>query len=177
MSMTHQERRVHEIRELYLPRLLKWDDRNFMAFSVEGRYPFLDHVLIETALSFDSRCLYRRGWTKEPLRRGLRSLLPAQIVSRRTKVGFATPQDRWLSGPLRPTITDLVSGDSPAWAYTSRDSARRLAERAWREQGHDNLPGQELFRHLCVDRWLRHLLDGAPDTSHVAPQPSVVSHA
>ena len=49
-SLSKQERRVFDIRQLILPRLLKWDDRNLMAFSVEGRYPFLDHQVIETAL-------------------------------------------------------------------------------------------------------------------------------
>ena len=62
---------MNEIRTLYLPRLLKWDDRNSMAFSIEGRYPFLDHELIELCLSFAPEILYRRGWTKWPLRRGL----------------------------------------------------------------------------------------------------------
>jgi asparagine synthetase B (glutamine-hydrolysing) len=37
---------------MFLPRLLKWEDRNSMAFLVEGRYPFLDHELIERCLSF-----------------------------------------------------------------------------------------------------------------------------
>jgi asparagine synthetase B (glutamine-hydrolysing) len=44
---TARQWRVNEIRERILPRLLKCDNRNFMAFSVEGRYPFLDHTLIE----------------------------------------------------------------------------------------------------------------------------------
>ena len=43
LGMNDQQRRLFEIREMFLPRLLKWDDRNFMAFSVEGRYPLLDH--------------------------------------------------------------------------------------------------------------------------------------
>ncbi len=69
--MSEQQRRVYEIRRMYLPRLLKWDDRNFMAFGVEGRYPFLDHRLIELALSFTPDTLYSHGWIKEPLRRGM----------------------------------------------------------------------------------------------------------
>ena len=69
-------------------------------FSVEGRYPFLDHEMIELCLSFAPRVLYDRGWTKEPLRRGLVGLLPPEILRRRSKLGFETPQDRWLVGPL-----------------------------------------------------------------------------
>ena len=47
LQLNEQERRIYDIRNLILPRLLKWDDRNLMAFSVEGRYPLLDHELIE----------------------------------------------------------------------------------------------------------------------------------
>src|SRR5207253_2662823 len=43
LALDEQTWRVEQIRNLFLPRLLKWDDRNSMAFSVEGRYPFLDH--------------------------------------------------------------------------------------------------------------------------------------
>jgi asparagine synthase (glutamine-hydrolysing) len=39
--------RPAEIRHIHLPRLLKWDDRNSMVFSVEGRYPFLVHRFVE----------------------------------------------------------------------------------------------------------------------------------
>src|ERR1039458_1735571 len=37
-----RERRLHEIDTFFLPRFLRWEDRNSMAFSIEGRYPFLD---------------------------------------------------------------------------------------------------------------------------------------
>ena len=66
---------------MYLPRLLKWDDRNSMAFSIEGRYPFLDHELIELCLSFAPEILYHRGWTKWPLRRGLQKALPEKVAT------------------------------------------------------------------------------------------------
>ncbi len=47
--------RLAEIRDIHLPRLLKWDDRSASAFGVEGRYPFLDHRLVEWALSIPRR--------------------------------------------------------------------------------------------------------------------------
>src|SRR5262249_31881894 len=100
LKMSDHERRIFELRSLYLPRLLKWDDRNFMAFAVEGRYPFLDHELVELTLSFSRDVLYSGGWTKEPLRLGLTGLLPQSILRRRTKVSFEAPQDDWLNGPL-----------------------------------------------------------------------------
>ncbi|MEM9194569.1 MAG: asparagine synthase (glutamine-hydrolyzing) [Myxococcota bacterium] len=153
MNMTDQERRVFEIREMYLPRLLKWDDRNFMAFSVEGRYPFLDHKLIELVLSFDAKVLYQNGWVKEPLRRGLAGRLPSEIVRRRTKMGFETPQDRWLTSGLASSIDTWLGGESPLFEIANRDTYASLAQSTAR--GGADEPGQALLRGFLADRWLR----------------------
>jgi asparagine synthase (glutamine-hydrolysing) len=155
MEMNEQQRRVFDIRQMYLPRLLKWDDRNFMAFSVEGRYPFLDHQLIELALSFAPGLLYCRGWTKEPLRRGLQGMLPQSILRRRTKFGFETPQDAWLCGDLRPTLESWLDSDAPLWGYVDRDQARQLAAEVWNLQGRRDEPGHALLRLYLADRWMR----------------------
>jgi asparagine synthase (glutamine-hydrolysing) len=153
MAASPHERRLLEIRDLHLPRLLKWDDRNFMAHSVEGRYPFLDHGLIETCLAFDQRVLYDRGWVKEPLRRGLVGTLPASILRRRSKVGLETPQQKWLAGPLRETLSSFVRGDSPVWSWVEPGAARALAERAFAGRDAGLETGQALFRLWCVHRW------------------------
>ncbi len=154
-AMSEQQRRVHEIRRLYLPRLLKWDDRNFMAFGVEGRYPFLDHELIELALSFRPETLYSRGWIKEPIRRGLQGLLPQSILRRRTKFGFETPQSEWLRGPLRPTLEKWLSGDAPIWEMADREKVRALSRDVWSRQTTGDEAGQSLMRLYLADRWMR----------------------
>ena len=154
LSMGERERRLYEIRNLHLPRLLKWDDRNYMAFSVEGRYPFLDHALIELALSFHPEVLYDRGWVKAPLRHFMAPRLPRIVLSRRVKLGFETPQEAWLRGALLPTVTSLINSDSPAWEHVSRDRARDLVS-AVSSRPADDQSGLALFRVLMLDRWLR----------------------
>lgn len=154
MGMDNHARRVHEIRAMFLPRLLKWDDRNSMAFSVEGRYPFLDHHLIELCLSFAPHTLYRRGWTKEPLRLGLNNELPPEIRYRRSKIGFWTPQDEWLCNHLRLELESLLKKDRPVWDYVEREDVLCLAEQTWRLKGKQEEPGQALFRMFIFDRWL-----------------------
>ena len=149
-----QSRRLNEIRTMYLPRLLKWDDRNFMAFSVEGRYPFLDHELVELCLSFKPDVLYRRGWTKWPLRSGIGPSLPAKVTWRRSKFGFWVPQDRWLCGPLRPLLARWLSADRPLWNLVERAAVRKLADETWRLDGRATEPGQALVRCFMLDKWL-----------------------
>jgi asparagine synthase (glutamine-hydrolysing) len=148
-----QGRRVNEIRMMYLPRLLKWDDRNSMAFSIEGRYPFLDHELIELCLTFEPELLYHRGWTKWPLRHGLRKGLPEKVAFRRSKFGFWVPQNLWVSGPLRPALTQWLYSDRPLWDLVDRAAVRALGEQSWQISTRDE-PGQALVRCFLLDKWL-----------------------
>ena len=154
LALDEQNQRVEGIRSLFLPRLLKWDDRNSMAFSVEGRYPFLDHELIELCLSFAPSTLYHHGWTKWPLRVGLGHVLPRQIRMRKTKFGFEVPQDTWLCGPLLPTLQQWLKQDRPLWEYVEQSDVQRLAQDAWQRNGKTEEQGQTLFRLFIFDRWL-----------------------
>jgi asparagine synthase (glutamine-hydrolysing) len=153
LDMGAQERRVYEMRTLILPKLLKWDDRNTMAFSIEGRYPFLDHVLVEQCLEFGEETLYRAGWTKWALRRGLRHLLPPEVLWRRSKFGFAFPQDTWLCGPLRPHLERWLDLDQRAWQFVRRSQVRALADQTWRLRGRRPEPGQALLRVFFFANW------------------------
>ena len=146
--------RIEQIRNMFLPRFLKWDDRNSMAFSVEGRYPFLDHELIELCLSFAPQILFHHGWTKWPLRIGLRNILPDEILYRRTKIAFEVPQDEWLCGPLRPTLENWLKQDRPLWNYVEQVDAQHLAVQTWHSRGKRSELGQALFRLFIFDRWL-----------------------
>ncbi len=153
VQLSDRERRVYDITNLTLPRLLKWDDRNFMAFGVEGRYPFLDHELIELCLSFPRDVLYRRGFTKEPLRQGLAAVLPPLVARRRTKLGFETPQGAWLGGELAATVDAALANDSPLWAFVHDRDTRALARRAASNRAtHEEQ--QLLFRVYLAHRWL-----------------------
>jgi asparagine synthase (glutamine-hydrolysing) len=149
-----QLRRLNEIRSMYLPRLLKWDDRNLMAFSIEGRFPFLDHELIELCLAFKPDALYHRGWTKWPLRSGRGGKVPPRVARRQTKFGFWVPERSWLRGPLRPVLTRWLSADRPVWDLVDRSAVRRLAERTWGNARAGDGAGQGLVRCFMLDKWL-----------------------
>ena len=154
LAMDERTRRVYEIRTMFLPQLLKWDDRNSMAFSVEGRYPFLDHELIELCLSFSTQTLFRAGWVKQPVRLGFKHTLPPKICHRRTKIGFETPQNEWLYEPLRLQLESLFKKDRPVWDYVERKSAQLLLDGVLRHRMEEE-SGQTLFRILMFDRWLK----------------------
>jgi asparagine synthase (glutamine-hydrolysing) len=83
-----------------LPPLLRYEDRNTMAFGIESRVPFVDHVLVEWLATLPADMRLRYGWTKYILRQALADVLPAKICARKSKLGFATPDLAWLAGPL-----------------------------------------------------------------------------
>ena len=152
---------MYDLRDLLLPRLLKWDDRNLMAFSVEGRYPLLDHVLMETCLSFDSNTLYRNGWSKWPLRESMKTLLPKKVLARKAKVGYVTPQEEWLFKHLRPHLEDWLKADRPIWGLVERDKVQAMAQEFWASPANarakgaiQNEAGQLLFRLFAFDTWM-----------------------
>ena len=95
-----------------LPELLRYEDRNSMAHSLEARVPFLDHRLVELMFSLDGGELIHRGETKSVLRRALADLLPPAVRERRDKLGFVTPEARFLRGSLGALAADVFASRS-----------------------------------------------------------------
>lgn len=153
LSLSQRERRVFEIRNLILPRLLKWDDRNLMAFGVEGRYPFLDHRVIETALSFNSSVLFKNGWTKYPLRMAMKGRIPPEIYFRKSKWGFETPQQGWLSNALKPMLCRWISDDKPLDGIVPHEHTASLMNEFWKRGSLED--AQLVLRLYLLDKWLQ----------------------
>ncbi|PSM30848.1 asparagine synthase-related protein, partial [Haliangium sp. UPWRP_2] len=70
----------------------------------------LDPRVVEHCLSRSPQELAGQGLTKCLLRRVFAAELPAVVRERRDKVGFGAPPWRWLAGPLRPLVEDLLAG-------------------------------------------------------------------
>ncbi|TAN51563.1 MAG: hypothetical protein EPN26_08985, partial [Rhodospirillales bacterium] len=84
----------------YLPEdLLLLLDRTSMAASVEGRVPFLDHRLVEKALSVPMGVRAPGGRQKALERAMAEGLLPAEVIDA-PKQGFASPVPKWMAGSL-----------------------------------------------------------------------------
>lgn len=107
-----------------LPALLRYEDRNSMAHSVEARLPFLDYRLVEAALAMPVDQKIHDGWSKYPLRTS--GILPDQIAWRRSKLGFNAPERSWIGGYSRQMLEQTL--DSP---LISSISDRVSLERRW----------------------------------------------
>jgi len=81
-----------------LTHLLRHGDRNAMRFSIESRVPFLTIPMAELMLSLPERFLISdRGETKHVFRAAMRGIIPDAVLDRRDKIGFATPEQEWLT--------------------------------------------------------------------------------
>lgn len=103
---------LHEtLTETSLPHLLRYEDRNSMAFSIESRVPFLSPKLVQFLVSLPEEYLVAAdGTSKAVFRRALRGIVPDAILDRRDKIGFATPERQWL-GILRPWVEEVLKSD------------------------------------------------------------------
>ncbi|MBL4655664.1 MAG: asparagine synthase (glutamine-hydrolyzing) [Bacteroidia bacterium] len=87
----------YEITETRLQHLLRYEDKNSMANSIETRLPFLDYKLVEFLLSINQSHKIHKGWTKYILRKATAEHLPKEISWRKTKIGFEAPLKKWLT--------------------------------------------------------------------------------
>jgi asparagine synthase (glutamine-hydrolysing) len=93
-----------------LPMLLRYEDRNSMASSIESRVPFLTPALASFVLRLpEEHLIGRDGTSKSVFRQAMRGLVPDAILDRRDKIGFATPEQSWLRA-LRPWVEATLNG-------------------------------------------------------------------
>lgn len=89
--------------------LLRHGDRNSMRFSIESRVPFLTTDLAQLILSLPEHYLIApNGETKRVFRAAMRGIVPDDILDRKDKIGFATPEKIWLM-EMAPTIRKWLS--------------------------------------------------------------------
>ena len=83
-----------------LMNLIHYGDSQSMFFSIESRMPFMDHRLIEFNASIPSNYKIYKGWNKYYARLAFQNKLPNEIVWRKDKMGWPSPQEEWLKRPL-----------------------------------------------------------------------------
>ncbi|MHB8245664.1 MAG: asparagine synthase (glutamine-hydrolyzing) [Acidimicrobiales bacterium] len=91
-----KERLAQDMTQYSLPSLLRYEDRNSMAWSIESRPPFLDQELVDLILRLPEDAIVRNGWSRWILREALAGVIPDVVRLRRKKIGFTTPEMSWL---------------------------------------------------------------------------------
>jgi len=92
-----------------LPQILRVEDRNSMAHSIEARLPFLDYRLVSLVFRSAPNWRMRGPWNKFILRQAMRERIPESVRTRVDKMGFPVPANKWVAGPLHQPILDLLT--------------------------------------------------------------------
>jgi asparagine synthase (glutamine-hydrolysing) len=141
-----QEELVHTLGQSSLPMLLRYADRNSMAYSIESRVPFLTTDLADFILSLPEKYIVSNsGLSKAIFREAMRGIVPQAILNRRDKIGFATPEKNWLL-TIKPWVENILHSD---YAQSLPVFNHQVLRTEWNQM----LAGQKGF-DLRYWRWL-----------------------
>jgi asparagine synthase (glutamine-hydrolysing) len=138
------------------PNLLRYEDKNSMAFSIESRVPFLDHELVEYIFQLPIDQKIKKGWNRYVYRQAMKGKMPEFNRTRRSKIGFTNPEATW-TRERAAQIREVFASETLA-SRGIFDPARLTAELdAWLA----GKPGDGLafWRVLVTELWLRRYVD------------------
>ncbi len=107
------ERLASSLTNRHLPGYLREGDRNSMQFSLESRVPFLTVPFADLMFSLPEHYLISpSGETKSVFRAAMRGIVPDELLDRKDKIGFETPEHSWFTEK---------SATVRSWLQTSHD--------------------------------------------------------
>lgn len=139
-----------------LPQLLRYEDKNSMAFSRETRLPFLDYRLVEFIYSLPVDYKIDRAITKKIMRKAMKGIVSEKIRNRHDKVGFETPELEWFRCELKPYIMSILNSDRfRSRPYWDSDEVKAVYESLIQRRSNSN----SIWRFLSVELWLRSFVE------------------
>jgi asparagine synthase (glutamine-hydrolysing) len=155
-NATLLDRLLYADMKTYLVELLMKQDQMSMAASIESRVPFLDHKLVEFAVSLPDSWKLSGLTTKRVLREAMKTVLPASILNR-PKMGFPVPLASWLRHDWNSAAADvLLDGRSRQRGIVDPTGVERLLRdhAAGRVNGTDRI-----WSLLNLELWFRTFID------------------
>lgn len=149
----------HEIAKFTLPALLRYEDRNSMAFGIETRLPFLDYRMVELCLSLPFQLKVHAGWTKWILRRAMVGIVPGSIIGRKDKIGFEAPQTMWLQDQDEAVRRTIISSDL----------IQSVSDKGRLKAAYPRMPLAERWKLFSLAMWSRQFEIGMPGRPFAVP--------
>jgi len=132
--------------------MLRKVDRMTMAYSVEGRSPFVAPRVLAHANKLRYGHLIKEGNVKWALRKAFEDILPSEITSR-PKHGFNVPIDHWLKNEWSFLMEETFSKSSALYKEgiiheKTAETAKEMLSNKTRLSGHT------IFTFIMLNRWL-----------------------
>jgi asparagine synthase (glutamine-hydrolysing) len=142
------DKQLDELNKYCLPRLLRYADRNSMAFSVESRVPHLSNLTRDFALSLPIANRVNNGWTKYTVRKAMQGKIPDEVLWCNIKKGFDIPQGYWIE-LLESQLIQWVEKVNDNELFNKKEIIKSIKDKNKRDDF-------ALWRVLSVIAWMYH---------------------
>jgi len=145
-----------ELKQRLSELLLMRVDKISMSTSIEARVPFLDHKLVEFAMSIPTSIRIEGNRQKALLKRAVRGLIPDNIIDR-PKQGFGAPVATWFRNELKSQVRSvLLESRIHQRGYFDLDFIRFLLD-AHQSGAQDK--STQLWTLYNLAQWYEHWID------------------
>jgi asparagine synthase (glutamine-hydrolysing) len=140
-----------------LEHLLRYEDKNAMAFSIETRLPFLDYNLVQQTVFKPAKDKINNGVQKRALREAMAGILPDQIRLREDKIGFEVPEYNWFQNEeFKKFFKKHVDKNMKTINYYDLDKLEMLIDHYFKgKKGLERL----LWRILNLELWYKKFIE------------------
>ncbi len=156
-----KQRLVQDLFHHSIPSLLRYEDKNTMRFSIEGRVPFLDKDLLRTLFGYSNEAIIKNGINKRALRDAMKQRLPEMIRARRNKIGFTTPEYEWAMRLKKEFYTVFNSQSFTYRPYFNGPAVLSAFEDFIHER--NDATTMLFWRLMNLELWLREFIDQPED--------------
>lgn len=136
-----------------LPYVLRMEDRNSMANSIESRVPFLDHNFVQYIFSIDPKYFMRAGENKKMLRTSMKNRLPLDVFNRKSKSARPGNDNYFIKQMVHKEFLDLLSS---CYAENSFFDVKRIQNNLEKNNNSKRINNADLeFRVYSYLKWKR----------------------
>ncbi len=151
------KRLFEDVTSLTTPSLLRYEDKNSMANSLESRVPFFDHMVVEYIFNLPIDQKIKNGWTRHIYREAMKGLIPEKNRLRRSKIGFTNPEWEWIERRQQKFIDVFESDTFKSRPFWKAD----LVLQNFKLALENKIKGDVLFfwRVFITEMWMRTYVD------------------
>ena len=151
------ERLFEDVTKLTTPSLLRYEDKNSMANSLESRVPFFDHNVVEYIFNLPIDQKIKNGWTRHIYREAMKGLIPEKNRLRRSKIGFTNPEWEWIERKQQKFLDVFESDTFKSRPFWKAD----LVLQNFKLALENKIQGDVLFfwRVFITEMWMRTYVD------------------
>lgn len=156
-SRNLNERLFTDVTSTTTPCLLRYEDKNSMAHSLESRVPFFDHKVVEYIFNLPIDQKIKFGWSRYVYRNAMKGIIPDKNRLRRSKIGFTNPEWEWIERRADKFREIFSSQSFKQRSFWNADEVLNQFEKALTKE----ISGDILFfwRAFSVEMWMRKYVD------------------